>query len=143
MVRGGRAEAPGPRSDVSFRLDQKTGNFNGAKHGSLMQWSLTEGKQKNELAQTEYRFIKTIIIIRDGNYPIVFACISALHCSKRRVTSRWPWIAEQCSGVQSLKETKESTCSMKMMKINEGQRGAGGNYNASRLLTATASAITW
>jgi hypothetical protein len=28
MVRGGRAEAPGPRSDVSFRLDQKTRDFN-------------------------------------------------------------------------------------------------------------------
>jgi hypothetical protein len=33
---------------------------------------------------------------------------------------------------------------MKMMKINEGQRVAGGNYlNLSRLLTASASAITW
>ena len=71
MVRGGRAEATGPRSGVSFRLDQKTGNFKVAIHCRVMQWSaLTEGNQKNELAQTEFRFIKTIIIIiiRGGNY---------------------------------------------------------------------------
>jgi hypothetical protein len=44
-----------------------------------MQWGfLTEGKQKNELAQKEFRFIKTIIIIRGGNYPLFFASISAL-----------------------------------------------------------------
>ena len=68
MVRGGRAEAPGPRSDVSFRLDQKTGNFKVAIGSGGMQWSpLTEGKQKNELAQKEFRFIKTMII-RGGNY---------------------------------------------------------------------------
>ena len=91
MVRGGRAEAP-PRSDVSFRLDQKTGNFKVAMCSREMQWSLLpEEKQKNELAQTEFRFIKTIIvIIRGGNYLPFFASISALHCSKRRVTSRWP-----------------------------------------------------
>jgi hypothetical protein len=156
MVRVGRAEALVPRSDVSFRLDQKTGNFmmavgsrlyqwsyltkekelscanrgslhnnnnNNNKGGSqlpdvlrlqisvalqqktanfkvaklsrLMQWSvLTEGKQKNELAQTEFHFIKTIIIIRGGNYSSVFASISALHCSKKRQTSRWPQAAE-------------------------------------------------
>ncbi len=70
MVRGGRAEAPVPRSDVSFRLDQKTGNFKVAKASRDMQWSLSpEEKQKNELAQKEFRFIKTmIIIIRGGNY---------------------------------------------------------------------------
>ena len=92
MVRGGRAEAPVPRSDVSFRLDQKTGNFKAAIHSRVMQWSaFTERKQKNELAQKEFRFIKTtIIILRGGNYVHSFASISALHCSKRRVTSRWP-----------------------------------------------------
>ena len=59
MVRGGRAEAHAPRSDVSFRLDQKTGNFKVAKNSRGMQWgALTEGKQKNELAQKEFRFIK-------------------------------------------------------------------------------------
>ncbi len=69
MVRGGRAEAPVPRIDVSFRLDQKTGNFKVAIANRTMQWSvLTEGKQTNELAQKEFRFIKTIIIIRGGNY---------------------------------------------------------------------------
>ena len=70
MVRGGRAEAPAPCSDVSFRLDQKTGNFKAAIASRAMQWgALTEGKQKNELAQTEFRFIKTIIkIIGGGNY---------------------------------------------------------------------------
>ena len=71
MVRGGRAEAPVPRSDVSFRLDQKTGNFKVAIASRVMQWGkLTEGKRKNELAnKTEVRFKKTIIIIRGGNYP--------------------------------------------------------------------------
>jgi hypothetical protein len=89
MVRGGRAEAHVPRSDVSFRLDQKTGNFKLAKASRAMQWSaLTEGKKKIELAQKEFRFIKTITIIRGGNYALLFASISALHCSKRRQTSR-------------------------------------------------------
>ena len=69
MVRGGRAEAPGPRSDVSFRLHQKTGNFKVAIVSRVIQWSaLTEGKQKNELAQKEFRFIKTIILMKGGNY---------------------------------------------------------------------------
>ena len=70
MVRGGRVEAPVPRSDVSFRLDQKTGNFKAAIGSRAMQWSvLTEEKQTNELAnKTEFRFIKTIIMIRGGNY---------------------------------------------------------------------------
>jgi hypothetical protein len=65
MARGGRAGAPGPRGDVSFRLDQKTANFKVAIVSRVMQWSfLTEEKQKNELAQAEFRFIKTIIIRR-------------------------------------------------------------------------------
>ena len=88
-VRGGRAEAHAPRSDVSFRLDQKTGNFKAAIGSRVMQWSgLTEEKQKNELAQKEVRFIKTIIMIMSGNYPMFFASISALHFSKKRQTSR-------------------------------------------------------
>ena len=59
MMRGGRAEAPVPRSDVGFRLDQKTGNFKAAMGSRVMQWGAsTEGKQKNELAQKEFRFIK-------------------------------------------------------------------------------------
>ncbi len=107
MVRGGRAEAPVPRSDVSFRLDQKTANFKAAFESRLMQWSgLTEEKQKIQLAQTEFRFIKTKIIIREGNDMMSFASTSALHCSKRRVTSRWPLRAESCSGVYSLKRNK-------------------------------------
>ncbi len=82
-----------PRSDVSFRLDQKTGNFKWSMANRVMQWSeFTEGKQKNQLAQKEFIFIKTTIIkIRGGNYlQPCFASISALHCSKRRVTSRRP-----------------------------------------------------
>ena len=67
MVRGGRAEAPVLRSDVSFRLDQKTANFKVAIESRPMQWSaLTEEKQKNQLAQTEFRFMKTIITMRGG-----------------------------------------------------------------------------
>ena len=63
MVRGGRAEAPVPRSDVSFRLDQKTGNFKAASASRKMQWiAKTEEKQKNELAQKEFRFMNAIII---------------------------------------------------------------------------------
>ena len=59
MVRGGRAEALAPRSDVSFGLDQKTGNFKVAMVSRPMQWShSTEEKKKNELAQKEFRFIK-------------------------------------------------------------------------------------
>ena len=87
---------------ISVALHQKAANFNVAKiTRAMMQWSaLTEEKQKNELAQTEFRFIKTIIVvIRGGNYLSSFAPISALHCSKRRVTSRWPLRADRCSGV--------------------------------------------
>ncbi len=63
MVRGERAEAHVPRSDVSFRLDQKTGNFKAAIGSRAMQWgALTEEKQKNQLSQKEFRFIKTIIM---------------------------------------------------------------------------------
>jgi hypothetical protein len=52
MVRGGRAEAPVPRSDVSFRLDQKTANFKEALGSRPVQWSqTTEQKQKNEFEQ--------------------------------------------------------------------------------------------
>ena len=69
MVRGGRAEAPVLRSDVSFRLDQKTGNSGVAAGSRVMQWSaLSEEKQTNELAQKEFRFIKLMIIIWGGNY---------------------------------------------------------------------------
>jgi hypothetical protein len=65
MVRGGRAEAPVPRSDVSFRLDQKTGHFKAAIASRQMQWSgLAEEKQKNQLAETYFRFIKTTITMR-------------------------------------------------------------------------------
>ena len=98
MVRVGRAEAQVSRSDVSFRLDQKTGNFKVAIHSremaiasSEMQWSAsTEEKQNNQLALTKFRFIKIITLIRNGNYPMFFASTSELHCSKRRQTSRWP-----------------------------------------------------
>ena len=60
MVRGGRAEAHAPRSDVSFRGEQKTGNFKVAIESRQNQWGvLTEGKRKIELAnKTEVRFKK-------------------------------------------------------------------------------------
>ncbi len=67
MVRGGRAEAPAlPRSDVSFRLDQKTGNFKVATASREKQWNaLTEQKQKNKLAKkVQFRFTQTVTIIR-------------------------------------------------------------------------------
>ncbi len=84
---------------ISVALQQKTANFKVAFLSRPMQWSeLTEGKQTNELAQKEFRFIKTMIM-RGGNYLLAFASISALHCSKRRQTSRWPLQADQCSGV--------------------------------------------
>jgi hypothetical protein len=48
---------------ISVALQQKTGNFKVAPFSREMQWSvLTEGKQKNEFAQTQCRFIKTIIM---------------------------------------------------------------------------------
>ena len=85
---------------ISVALQQKANNFKVATASRGMQWGpLTEGNQKNELAQTEFRFIKTITIIKGGNYSSSFASVSALHCSKRRITSRWPFSAERCSGV--------------------------------------------
>jgi hypothetical protein len=105
MVRGGRAEALVPRSDVSFRLDQKTRNFKVAIESRVMQWSLlTEEKQKNQLAQTEFRFIKNNNNKKGGrvvgNYLQSFASTLALHCSKRRQTARWPLTIDRCSGVR-------------------------------------------
>ena len=67
MVRGGRAEAPVPCSDVSFRFDQNTAIVSVEIVSSEMQWSPSpEEKQNNQLAQTEFRFIKTITIIKEG-----------------------------------------------------------------------------
>ena len=44
---------------ISVALQQKTGNFKMAKESRHNQRSaLTEEKQTNQLAQTEYRFIK-------------------------------------------------------------------------------------
>jgi hypothetical protein len=44
-----------PRSDVSFRLDQKTANFKVAVASRPMQWSpATEEKQKNELHKKSF-----------------------------------------------------------------------------------------
>ena len=83
MVRGGRAEAPGPRSDVSFRLDQKTANFKVALDDRAMQWRFsTEEKQKNELAQNDFCFIKTITIIKTmgwGGGGAITRCPSQLY----------------------------------------------------------------
>ena len=70
------AEAPAPRSDVSFRLHQKTANFKVAIHSRVMQWSpLTEDKQNNELAQTEFRSIKTIINKGGRLHAVLRICI--------------------------------------------------------------------
>ena len=72
--------------------------------------------------------MKTIIIIRGGNYLMSFASISALHCSKRRQTSRWPSKAEICSAVYRLKKNHRMNLPHENdeNKINEEQRGAGG-----------------
>ena len=44
---------------ISVALQQKAGNFKVAIESRQMQWSaLTEEKKKNQLAQTELRFIK-------------------------------------------------------------------------------------
>ena len=105
---------------ISVALQQKTANFKLAIPSRRMQWSpLTEEKQKNQLARTKFRFIKTTII-RGGNYPSSFASTSALHCSKRRQTSRWPSSADQCSGVQLLKKSKRINL---LHESDEGQRG--------------------
>ena len=72
MVRGGRGEAPVLRSDISFRLDQKTDNFKLAFGSRLMQWSvLTEKKQKNELAYTEFRCHKNKNNNKGRQSPVV------------------------------------------------------------------------
>jgi len=69
MIRGGQLPLV-LRLHISVALQQKTANFKVAFESRPMQWGVfTEGKQKNELAQKEFRFIKTIIIPRGGNYP--------------------------------------------------------------------------
>jgi len=72
MVRGGRAEAPVLRSDISFRLHQKTDNVKVTFGSRLMQWSvLTEKKQKNELAYTEFRCHKNKNNNKGRQSPVV------------------------------------------------------------------------
>ena len=86
-VREGRAEAHGPRSDVSFRVDQKMANFNIITKSRLMQRSgLTEEKQKNQLAQTEFPFnpIIKICYVVGITYFVLFAFTFALLSTKRR-----------------------------------------------------------
>jgi hypothetical protein len=79
MARGGTAEAPDPRSYVSFRLDQKTANFKVATASRPMQWSgLTEEKQRNQLEPTEFRFIEKLIY-KGGQLPVVlrlYICVA-------------------------------------------------------------------
>jgi hypothetical protein len=59
--KGGQLLA-GLRLHISVALQQKTANFKVAIESRQMQWSaLTEEKQNNQLAQTEFRFINTII----------------------------------------------------------------------------------
>jgi hypothetical protein len=41
-----------------------------------------------------------------GNYLLSFAFTSALHCSKRRQTSRWPLKEDLCRGVNCLRKEK-------------------------------------
>jgi hypothetical protein len=60
--RGGD-EAPGPRSDVGFRLDQQTAGFKAAPPSRVVRWSpLPEEKQNHQLARIEFRFIQKMII---------------------------------------------------------------------------------
>ena len=62
---------------ISVALQQKTANFKAAINGGLMQWSaLTEEKQKNQLAQAAFRFIKTRIILRAA---AITGSLSPLH----------------------------------------------------------------
>jgi hypothetical protein len=99
IIRGGQLQVV-LRLHVSVALQQKTASFKVAIVSRPMQWSLlTEGKQNNQLAQTEVLLIKTITIIGGGNYSQHFASTTALHCSKRRQISRLPQRADRCSGV--------------------------------------------
>jgi hypothetical protein len=64
IIRGGQLP-PVFRLYISVALQQKTADFKLASGSRRMQRSpLTEEKQKNQLAQTKFRFIKTTIIIR-------------------------------------------------------------------------------
>jgi hypothetical protein len=74
---GGGAEAQVSRSEVSFRLDQKTENFKAAISSRLMQWSAsTEEKQKNQLSQTKFRFVKRIELILIMTVAAITICPS-------------------------------------------------------------------
>ena len=121
MVRGGRAEAHVPRSDVSFRLDQKTANFKAANSSRPMQCSaLTAEKQKNQLAQTEFRFIKNNITTIRGaitlrSSPLYQRCTAAkdgkLQRGRREQTNAVEFFARR--------KAKELPCRMIMMEINK------------------------
>jgi hypothetical protein len=71
-----------PRLHISVALQQKTANFKVAFGSRMMQWSVvTEEKQKNELAQAQFRCINTQTIIRgaitDSPSPLYQLCTAA------------------------------------------------------------------
>ena len=69
MVKGVRAEAPGLRCDVSFRLDQKTANVKVAIGSTAMQRSVSTEKQKNDTCAKRVSLHKNSKNNKqDGNY---------------------------------------------------------------------------
>ncbi len=116
---------------ISVALQQKTANFKVAILSRQMQWGAsTEIRQKNQLAQTEIRFIKTTI--NNNNTLIVNATAitrssSPLYqrCTSAKDGKLQGGHSKQSNAVASIhcRKAKESTCTIMMTKINEGQKG--------------------
>jgi hypothetical protein len=105
MVRGGRAEAPVPRSDVSFRLDRKTGNFNAAaamisnvpenqhafphdlQHASNIQHKQAMARQAQRTAQHARRCSRTCTFFKRPRVTRSITASAQLHDMKVMCTS--------------------------------------------------------
>ncbi len=96
------------RLHISVALQQQTASFKVAFGSRKMQWSATTEQQRNESTCTYRVWLQknTNNHQGKGNHSIAFASTSALHWSKSRDASSWPWTAHKCSGVPSLNKCK-------------------------------------
>ena len=134
MVRGGKAEAPDPCSEISFRLDQKTANFKVATASRPMQWSgFTEEKQRNQLEPTEFRFIEKLIN-KEGQLPAVLRLYISVALQQQKTANfkvatagrpmQWSALTE---GKQKNELAQTKFCFIKTITIIRGGNTVGSS----------------
>ncbi len=137
MVRGGsvrRAEAPAPRSDVSFRLDQKTANFKATIGSRRMQWSTSWTEEKKNESTCANRLSLHKNNDNNNNKGRQLRVVRRLYISVALQQKTANFKAAIGSGAMKwslLTEEKknESTCAnrVSLHKNNDNKKGCG-NY---------------